>query len=182
MRKNITKYFTPTADLLRKIGIYGGWLFILLLIQSTANLTGGAGRIVPALVPVAVAALGFFDSERVGAVAGIAVGWCLDAWSGSPVCIMPLVCFALGYFCGYAADRYLPRGILPFAICLGGVGAVNMACSLVGVLICQPSPRLWTLIWHILLPELALTLLWGVPVALISRLLVKIRRRTPLAE
>ena len=181
MRKNMTRYFTPTADLLRKIGIYGGWLFVLLLAQTTLDPLGGAGRHIPALVPVAVSALGFFDSERVGAVAGIAAGWCLDAWSGGTLCIMPLVGFCVGFFSGYAADRWLPRGILPFGICLGAVSVVNMLCTLVGTLISLPGPRFGALIWHILLPELGLTLLWGIPVALISRLLVKIRRRT-LAE
>lgn len=178
MRKNTVRYFTPTADLLRKIGIYGGWLLILLLIQSTLDPLGGAGRTIPALVLVAVSALGFFDSERVGAVAGIAAGWCLDAWSGGTLCILSLVGFAIGFFSGYAADRWVPRGILPFGLCLGGVAAVNMVCTLIGVLIDQPHPHFWPLIGHILLPELGLTLLWGVPVALVSRLMVKLQRRS----
>ncbi len=182
MRKSTVRYFTPTADLLRKICIYGGWLLLLLLIQSTADPQGGPGRTVPALVLVAVSALGFFDSERVGAVTGIAAGWCLDAWSGGWLCILPLVGFAIGYFSGYAADRLIPRGILPFGVCLGAVGAVNTVCTLLGVLIEQPGPRFWPLVGHVLLPELGLTLLWGVPVALVSRLLVKLQRRSLIPQ
>lgn len=178
MRKNYVRYFTPTADLLRKIGIYGGWLLVLLLIQSTLDPMGSGGRTIPALVLVAVSALGFFDSERVGAVAGIAAGWCLDAWSGGSLCILPLVGFAIGFFSGYAADRWIPRGILPFGVCLCGVGVVNMLCTLLGVLIEQPRPHFWPLVGRILLPELGLTLLWGAVVALVSRLLVKLQRRS----
>ena len=178
MRKNTVRYFTPTVDLLRKIGIYGGWLLLLLLIQSTLDPAGSAGRTIPALVLTAVAALGFFDSERVGAVSGIAAGWCLDAWSGGTLCILPLVGFAVGYFCGYAAERWIPRGILPFGLCLCAVGGVNMICTLLGVLIEQPNPHFWPLLGRILLPELGQTLLWGVPVALLTRLLVKLQRRS----
>ena len=154
------------------------WLLLLLLIQSTLDPMDGGGRTIPALVLTAVSALGFFDSERVGAVAGIAAGWCLDAWSGGSLCILPLVGFAVGYFSGYAAERWIPRGILPFGVCLCGVGVINMICTLVGVLIEMPRPHFRPLVGRVLLPELGATLLWGIAVALVSRLLVKLQRRS----
>ena len=53
-----------------------------------------------------------------------------------------------------------------------------MLCTLLGVLIEQPRPHFWPLVGGILLPELGLTLLWGAVVALVSRLLVKLQRRS----
>ncbi|MBQ9079611.1 MAG: hypothetical protein IJY27_00895 [Clostridia bacterium] len=179
MRKNIRHYFTPTASLMRKIAIFGGWLLLLLLIQSTADIGAGLGRTVPALLLTAVSALGFFDSEKVGAVAGIAAGWALDAYSGSTVALLPLVGFCIGYFSGIVAGRLLPRGILPWGVCLGAVSVINMLCTAIGAAVTMPALRPLALIWHTLLPELVLTLLWGIPTGLVTRLLVRIERKIP---
>lgn len=176
MKKNIRHYFTPTASLLRQVVIYGLWLFILLMIQSTSGTSvSGVSRCVPALVLVAVSAFGFFDSERVGSIAGIAAGWALDATSGVQLCIMPLVGFLVGYFSGYVADKYLPRSVLPWGVCLGGVGAVNMICTIVSASISGLKFRPLVLVWHTLLPELMLTLLFGIPAGLITLGIIKLQ-------
>ena len=176
MKKNIRHYFTPTASLLRQVVIYGLWLFILLMIQSTSGTSvSGVSRCVPALVLVAVSAFGFFDSERVGSIAGIAAGWALDATSGAQLCIMPLVGFLVGYFSGYVADKYLPRSVLPWGVCLGSVGAVNMICTIVSASISGLKFRPLVLIWHTLLPELMLTLLFGIPAGLITLGIIKLQ-------
>ena len=176
MKKNIRHYFTPTASLIRQVVIYGFWLFILLMIQSTSGTSvSGVSRCVPALVLVAVSAFGFFDSERVGSIAGIAAGWALDATSGAQLCIMPLVGFLVGYFSGFVADKYLPRNVLPFGVCLCGVGAVNMICTMVSASVSGLKFRLFVLIWHTLLPELILTLLFGIPVGLITLGIIKLQ-------
>ena len=178
MKKNIRHYFTPTASLIRQVVIYGLWLFILLMIQSTSGTSvSEVSRCVPALVLVAVSALGFFDSERVGAIAGIAAGWALDATSGAQLCIMPLVGFAIGYFSGFVADKYIPRGILPFGACLGGVGVVNMMCTAISASLSSMKFRPFVLIWHVLLPELILTLIFGVAVGLITLGIVKLQSK-----
>lgn len=180
MRGRPTRRFTPTADLLRRVAVYGAWLLLLMLIQTGTAPSAPPGRVVPALTLTAVSALGFFDSEKTGAAAGIAAGWVLDAWSGSLVCVMPLVGFAVGYFSGYAAGRRLPRALLPFGVCLGGTALVNMLCTALLCIVNLPSPHLGVLLVHTLLPELGLTLVWGIPITIISRLLVGlIRRQNP---
>ena len=178
MKKNIRHYFTPTASLLRQVVIYGIWLFILLMIQSTTGTSvSDVSRCVPALVLAAVSAFGFFDSERVGAVAGVAAGWALDATSGAPLCIMPLVGFLVGYFSGFVADKYLPRNVLPWGVCLGGVGVINMICTTVCASLSGLKFRPFVLIWHTLLPELMLTLLFGIPTGLITLGIIKLQSK-----
>lgn len=178
MKKNIRHYFTPTASLIRQVVIYGIWLFILLMIQSTTGTSvSGVSRCVPALVLVAVSALGFFDSERVGGIAGIAAGWALDATSGAELCIMPLIGFVVGYFSGYVADKYLPRNFLPWGVCLGGVAVVNMICTVIDASLSGLRFRLFVLIWHTLLPQLLLTLLFGIPAGFITLGIVKLQSK-----
>ena len=178
MRKNIRHYFTPTASLLRQVVIYGIWLFILLMIQSTSGTSiDSVSRCVPALVLCAVSAFGFFDSERVGGIAGIAAGCALDATSGAQLCIMPLVGFLVGYFSGYVADKYLPRNILPWCVCLGGVGAVNMICTIISASLSGLNFHPLILIWYTLLPELMLTLLFGIPTGLVTLGMIKLQSK-----
>lgn len=179
MRRGIRKYFTPTAAVLRRVGFYGAWLTALLIIQSSLALSPRMAGALPALVSVAVAAIGFFDSEKAGAIAGVAAGWALDAWGGSRVCLMPLMLFAVGFACGYVADRYLPRGIIPFAICLVGVAVLEVPCGAVYAMINYSGLRIGALIVHTLLPIFGRTLLWGIPTALLTRL---IARRVRKAE
>lgn len=178
MRRGIPKYFTPTASVLRRVGFFGAWLLALLLLQSTLAFSPRMAGALPAMVPVAVAAFGFFDSEKTGAVAGVAAGWALDAWGGSRIFLMPLVCFAVGYFCGWAADRLLPRGMIPFGVCLGGVAVLMVPLTAIYAAVNYSGLHVGTLIVHTLLPVLGRTLLWGVPVALLTRLIVRRVRRT----
>ena len=178
MKRNIRRYFTPTAALLRRIGFYGCWLLFLLVLQSTLAMFERFAGALPALVCVAVAALGFFDSERVGAVAGVAAGWALDAWGGARVARMPLICFGIGYFCGWAAGRLIPRGIIPFGVCLGGVALLEIPVTAVYAAANYTGLRIGTLIIHTLLPVFLRTLLWGVPTALITRMIVRRVRKS----
>ncbi len=178
MRRGIRKYFTPTASVLRRVGFFGAWLLALLVIQSTLAVSERMAGALPALVPVAVAALGFFDSEKTGAIAGVAAGWALDAWGGSRIFLMPLVCFAVGYLCGWAAGRLLPRGVIPFGVCLGGVAVLMVPLTAVYAVVNYSGLRVGTLIVHTLLPVLGRTLLWGIPVALTTRLIVRRVRRS----
>ncbi len=170
--------FTPTAATLRRVGFYGAWLLGLLLVQSTLAFLPRFRGALPALVPVAVAAIGFFDSERSGAIAGLVAGWALDAWGGTWLYLMSPVLCAVGYFCGLAAGRLLPRGIVPFGICLGGVALLELPLTAIYSAINYSGVRVWTLILHTLLPVAGRTLLWGVPVALATRLIVRRVRKT----
>lgn len=165
--------FTPTATLLRRIAFYGILLFVLLLIQTSLPVFAAFEGAVPALVLAAVSAIGFFDSERSGAVAGIAAGWALDAFGGATVMLMPLVGLLTGYIPGIVAGRLLPRGILPWGVCLCGVCGVNMLATVVNSFAVSAQIGFGTLVVHTLLPELLFSLLLGIPAGLLARLCVR---------
>ncbi len=174
----VRRYFTPTAYMLRRIGFFGALLFFLLLIQcSLAEFSIFRGS-VPAIVAAAVSALGFFDSERTGAVAGIAAGWALDAFGApAPLSLLPLALLAVGYFSGRTAGRRLPRAILPWGICLGGTAAVNMLITLIYCIAGPMQLGFVGLVFYTLLPELLWTLVLGIPAGLLSLLVVRIVKR-----
>lgn len=173
-RRGIRFYFTPTTAVLRRVIFYGIAIYLLLLLQSTLAFFKIFGHAVPGLVIAAVSAIGFFDSERAGAVTGIAAGWALDAYGGSTVVLMPVVCMLVGYFSGYVADRYLPRAYLPWCVCLGATGVVNSAATIIYCIVNDTNVNLLVFILRTLLPEYLFTVIFGLAAGLLARLFVRL--------
>ncbi len=171
-------FFTPTSALLRRVAIYGTILFFLIIIQTSLPFIPMFRRAVPGLVLVSVAAIGFFDSEHAGAVAGMLAGAALDALGGVSLALMPLAGFAAGYFCGIAARKKLPRELPAFSICLAGVSALNLFVTLVCAYAANSELRPLRLIIHTLIPGFFYTLLFGVPVVLLTFLCTILAGRT----
>lgn len=171
-------FFTPTSALVRRIIIYGAMGFLLTLIQTSLPFLSRFRGAVPNIVLVASAAVGFFDSERAGAVFGISAGCALDALGGGPLSLMPLAGFVAGYFCGRAAGRLLPRATVPFMILIGGVSALNLVLTVVCAYASVSEVRPWGLISRTLIPELIFTFIFGIPTAYLSRFCARLAGRT----
>lgn len=169
--------FTPTTAFLRRLAFYGGLLLLLLIIQTSFAFFEAFHFAVPAIVLAAVSAIGFFDSERSGAVTGIVAGWALDALGGSDIIIMPVVGLMIGYLSGVAAERWLPRGILPWFVCLVAADGASLIATILNIIINVPDIRFGALILHTLIPEFFFTLIFGIPAGLLARLFVRIVRR-----
>lgn len=163
-------FFTPTSALLRRVVIYGILLFFITIIQTSLPFIPVFEGAVPNLTLAAVAAIGFFDSERAGAVAGIAAGAALDALGSATLSLMPLAGFAAGYFSGFAAGRLLPRALRPFSICLASAAVLNMFVSVVSAYAAVSEVRPLLFFAHTLLPELLYTFIFGIPAALLAYL------------
>lgn len=167
-------FFTPTSALLRRLLIYGAFLFLTAVIQTSLPFIPLFRGALPNLTLAAVAAIGFFDSERAGAVAGIAAGAALDALGSVTLSIMPIACFAVGYFAGVVAGRLIPRAPLPYLLCLAGGASVNMFVSIVCAYAAVPELRPMLFFFKALLPELAFTFVFGIPLSFIAHLLVRL--------
>ncbi len=176
--RNHRIFFTPTSALLRRIIIYGAMFYILIIIQTSLPFITLFCGVVPNIVLVAVAAVGFFDSEYAGAISGIAAGFMLDALGGSQLALMPLAGFFAGYFCGRAACRLLPRAPVPFLLCAAGVSAANLLLTVVCAYATFPEVRPGMFILHTLIPELFFTFILGIPAALLARACAKFAGRT----
>lgn len=171
-------FFTPSAALLRRVAIYGSYLFLLAVFQTSLPFIPLFEGALPNLTLAAVAAIGFFDSERAGGAAGIAAGFLLDALGCVTVSLMPLAGLAAGYICGIIAGRLLPRALPPFSLCLAGVSLMNMFLTLAAGYAAVPDLSPSLLIFRTLLPELLFTFVFGIPAALLSFLCVKLAGRT----
>lgn len=170
-------YFTPSTALLRRVGIYGIFLTLTVIAQTSAAFMPLFEGHNPNLTLVAVGAIGFFDDHRAGGISGIAAGALLDGLGSSALSLMPLFGFLVGYFCGRVAGKLLPRTIPAFAIPLGGIAAVNMLLTII-LAVANGGARFWILISRILLPELLLTAVFGVPTALFAFFCVRLAGRT----
>lgn len=170
-------YFTPSVALLRRIAIYGIFLTLTVIAQTSAAFMPLFDGHLPNLTLVAVGAIGFFDSDRAGGISGIAAGALLDGFGISALSLTPLVGFLVGYFCGRISGKLLPRTISAFAIPLGGISVINMFLTLF-LAVASGGVRLWVLISRILLPELLLTAVFGIPAALLAYLCARLVGRT----
>lgn len=170
-------YFTPSTALLRRIGIYGIFLTLTVIAQTSAAFMPLFEGHVPNLTLVAVGAIGFFDSDRAGGISGIAAGALLDGLGASALSLTPLFGFLVGYFCGRISGKLLPRTLLAFAIPLGGIAVVNMIQTII-LALANGGARFWILISRILLPELIITAVFGIPVVLLSAICVRLAGRT----
>ena len=170
-------YFTPSTALLRRIGIYGIFLTLTVIAQTSAAFMPLFEGHVPNLTLVAVGAIGFFDSDRAGGISGIAAGALLDGLGASALSLTPLFGFLVGYFCGRISGKLLPRTLPAFAIPLGGIAVVNMIQTII-LALANGGARFWILISRILLPELILTAIFGIPAVILSALCVRLAGRT----
>jgi cell shape-determining protein MreD len=178
MRMRSRFFFTPTSALVRRVVIYGIMLFLLVMVQTSLPFIPLFEGALPNLVLAAVAAVGFFDSERSGAVSGIAAGLCLDALGSAALCLMPIAGFVAGYFSGLAAGKILPRNPMPFTVCLAGVSVMNMVLTVIYAYASVPEVRPWLLFVHTLLPEAFFTFILGIPVMFLARFCVKLAGKT----
>lgn len=111
--------------ILQKILVYGIAAVILAVLQTAffANLRiFGA---VPNLMLGAVIAISFYEKEKGGAIAGIAIGFFIDALGGMWLAFSPLFFMLCGYICGFLANRVFDRSIISFAM----LGSASSACA-----------------------------------------------------
>jgi cell shape-determining protein MreD len=172
------RFLTPASALLRRVIIYGILLFFLIIIQTSLPFIPMFRQAVPGLVLVAAAAIGFFDSEYAGAIAGMLAGAALDSLGGVSLSLMPIAGFAAGYFCGTASGKKLPRELPAFSVCLAAVSGANLFVTLVCAYAANSELRPVQLIIHTLIPEFFYTLLFGIPVVLLSFLCTKLTGKT----
>ena len=171
-------FFTPTSALIRRVVIYGIFLFLVAVIQTSLPIIPIFKYSVPNLTLAAASAIGFFDSERAGAVSGIFAGAVLDALGSVTISVMAGACFAAGYFAGYVAGRLLPRSFYPFLPCLAAVSVFNMLLSVICAFASVPGLRPVLFFGRSLLPELFFTFVFGIPAALLANICVRLAGKT----
>ncbi len=161
---------------IRKTIVWGVVLFLLAVFQTSfcsrvaAAIPHGA---VPDLMLAAVIAIAIFDSERAGALAGIAAGFLIGALGGTGLNFLPLVYFLCGYVCGIWSTMSLSANFPSWCIYMPAGGAVRGIATLVGIAYSYADYSFFAVLRQRMLPEFFITLL-------VSPLVYFLVRRTAL--
>ena len=151
---------------------------ILCVAEDTAFALGGAsvmgdGGTAVFFLPVWVTAAALCEGYRSGARFGVVIGLLASAAGGGTLYLLPLLYMAYGLLWGYVGTRFLRRGAVLYLFCSVGVcllhALVQGAASVIAVLQNGETPiGMMHLLWQNGLRAVIATVLWSLPLWLIS--------------
>lgn len=161
-----------TRDYVYKWSVYIAALLLLLLVETVLLARIPISGVCPMLFPLAVAAVGVFESPAAGAGYGLAAGFLHDAFSYENGSLLIAFSLALvGLFTGLVARRFLKRGFFTFFFCsLGGMGLVDGSRILFRL---AGGERSIAAMLQVASLEIAYSFLFAVPVYLLMRAVYK---------
>lgn len=107
---------TSWQTLLRKSVVWGIWLFLLAVLQTSFFSVIRVFGAVPDLVLPAVITIAVYDRERMGTVAGIMGGYIADAIGGTGLSLSPLVYMLCGIIVALLAYSVLRRDFFSWLV------------------------------------------------------------------
>ncbi len=128
---------TPWQTLFKKGLVWGCWLFVLVVAETSFFSFFKPFGAVPDLVLPAVVAIGIYDRERMGAIAGLVGGYLADALGGVGLSLSPLVYMLCGCIFALLAYSVLRRDFVSWligaAVSLAVSGAFSVICAYASV-------------------------------------------------
>lgn len=128
---------TPWQTLFKKGLVWGCWLFVLVVAETSFFSLFRPFGAVPDLVLPAVIAIGIYDRERMGAIAGLVGGYLADALGGVGLSLSPLVYMLCGCFFALLAYSVLRRDFISWlvavSVSLTVSGAASVICAYASV-------------------------------------------------
>lgn len=171
---------------LRKIAVWGVALFFLAVLQTSlfARVAEVIPRgAVPDLLLAASVAIAIFDSERTGAIAGIAAGFLAGALGGVGFSLLPLCYMLCAYVCGIWSTMSLSANLPSWIVYMLASGVARAIVSLVHVAVVYGDYRLSAVVGTVLLPEFFSTLVCSFLVYFpLKRLALLCNRRLKIPE
>ncbi len=175
MRRYHTQGSGMRPEILRRIVVYG----VLIWILATASCSFFAKLsflpATPDLLLCAVVAIALLDSRRAAAVVGMVGGFCLDALGGVGASLTPLFYLLVVLFVGSFAEKALGSFWAWLVLMVPTILLGSLFTTLI-VLFRTGGASFSLLLRQILLPEAALTLLFGMPVYFICSLCMLLLR------
>ncbi len=145
---------------LRKIAVWGVALFAFAVLQTSlfARLAEAIPHgAVPDLLLAASVAIAIFDSEKAGAVAGVAAGFLAGALGGVGFNLLPLCYLLCAYVCGIWSTMSLSANLPSWLVYMLASGVIRAINSLVSVAVVYPDYSLLAVAKTLLLPEFIAT-------------------------
>lgn len=162
---------TSWQTLLRKSVVWGIWLFLLAVLQTSFFSVIRVFGAVPDLVLPAVITIAIYDRERMGTVAGIMGGYIADALGGTGLSLSPLVYMLCGIIVALLAYSALCRDFLSWlvgtvlSLALSGGASVISAYFAVGTVHFGASD----IFSEMLVPQFFASLAVGIPVYFVTK-------------
>ncbi|MEE0970012.1 MAG: hypothetical protein U0M06_11635 [Clostridia bacterium] len=159
--------------LFKKSAVWGVWLFLLALLQTSFFSVIRPFGAVPELVLPAVIAIGIYDKERTGAIAGIVGGYMIDAVGGVGLSLSPPIYMLCGAVSALLVYSVLNRGWFSWFIMTVPSLILSFAVSLISVYLTVPNPNFefGPLVTGVLLPFMLSSLSVGIVVYLLTKLI-----------
>jgi hypothetical protein len=154
-------------DYLYKWGVYGVVLLLLLLLETVLLTRFPVAGVCPMLFPLAVVAVGLFESPLAGAVFGVATGLLHGAFCYENGSFLFFGLALAGFLTAMLSGRVLKRGFLSYLLCsLGGMVLLDGGRILFLLL---EGERAVGAMLRVAALEIAYSLLFTVPVYLLIR-------------
>lgn len=165
------------TTLLRIILVLGILLLSVAVLQVTLLSQWKLFDTVPDLMLCTVVLLAYFCGTHVGAIAGIAGGFLIDALGSFGLSILPVLYLLCGYVVGHYARAVYPKRFSAYVIYAFFSIVLREAASLTLAAATYESVHLPRILLYTVLPELGLTLalslVWFFPMRRIAALLQK---------
>lgn len=160
------------GERLRRIGIWGGLLFLLAVSES--SFFGGLSFLpaTPDLILCAVVAIALLDSPAVAAVAAVGGGVLSDVMGGTGAYFSPILYLLTVLLLSGMAEKMMPR-IWSWALMMLPALLLRGAATLLGLVVSRGSAPLGAALWQVILPEAAISFLLGIPLYFIASLCEK---------
>lgn len=133
------------------------FVFVSFLLQSTLFSQFNIGGIVPNLLIIVIASLGFLNGKRSGLIAGFFGGLLLDLFFGSVYGVNALIYMYVGYVNGYFKKILFPEDIkLPLVMIAGSDLAYNLVYY-VFMFMFKGKFQIFYYMFHVIIPEIVYT-------------------------
>ncbi len=160
------------------LAVCTGLMIFIALLQTTLLAQFRPCGATPDLMLLFVLAVSMRENEKWGAIFGILSAIIIDAIGGTGITILPILYFAVGYFCPRIAAEHLTNSISVRALFTVAAVIGRMVVTFCTALILLPGESITVLLRLLVLPEAAGTLLMALPVELFVRLCLRPFHRT----
>ncbi len=161
-----------TWQALTKKGIiWGIWLFLLALLQTSFFSVLRPFGAVPSTVLPAVIAIAVYDRERMGTVAGITGGFLADALGGVDISLSPVIYMLCGCLAALLVYSIFGRGFFAWLVFTLASLVISVFFEGLGVFASVPGFTFFDALSEILMPCLLSSLSVGIPIYFLTKLI-----------
>lgn len=159
MKKDIWKDLFDHKRL-RRILLYGVYLFLVLVLQNIVFSQLRPLGVCPFVLPAAVAAVGMFEGSIFGAVFGLVMGVFTDMFDPGTVVMYTVLFPVLAFGVGFVSQFFINRRLPGFMICSAAVLLITGAVQVISLALTDAFSM--SLVWTAVLQTL-----WSLPPAVL---------------